>query len=190
MLEYRGIGSARRVLAAVTFCSGRASRVVPTRADGQPAFGLYLADPHASVHRAYCLLVVTTAGDHIAAITRFGTEVLAHFEYRELSPEPIGRLPAPPRGPPEGRARIVAVGGPLRHAVRAGASAAGLQRVERSCDLPLRFRCAAPPADGSCRLRRPDDRGGAGVPWHDRGQPMAKFGYLRFDGLRRSKRYR
>jgi hypothetical protein len=45
MLEYRGIESAQRLLAAVTFRPGRTYRVVPTRANGQPAFGLYLADP-------------------------------------------------------------------------------------------------------------------------------------------------
>ena len=61
MLEYRGIESAQHILAAVTFRPGRTYRVVPTRANGQPAFGLYLADPHASVYRAYCLLVITTA---------------------------------------------------------------------------------------------------------------------------------
>ena len=55
MLEYRGIESAQRFFAAVTFRPGRTYRVVPTRANGQPAFGLYLADPHASVYRAYCL---------------------------------------------------------------------------------------------------------------------------------------
>ncbi len=79
MLEYRGIESARRVIAAVTFRPGRVYRVVPTRANGQPAFGLYLADPQASVYRAYCLLVITTAGDHIAAITSFSTSVMTRF---------------------------------------------------------------------------------------------------------------
>jgi RNA polymerase sigma-70 factor (TIGR02960 family) len=79
MLEYRGIESARRVYAAVTFRPGRTYRVVPTRANGQPAFGLYLADPHASVYRAYCLLVITTAGDHITAITSFSTNVMTRF---------------------------------------------------------------------------------------------------------------
>jgi RNA polymerase sigma-70 factor (ECF subfamily) len=79
MVEYRGIESARRVLAAVTFRPGRSYRVVPTRANGQPAFGLYLADSHASVYRAYCLLVLTTAGDHITAITAFSTSVLTRF---------------------------------------------------------------------------------------------------------------
>ena len=79
MLEYRGIESAQRVLAAVTFRPGRTYRVVPTRANGQPAFGLYLADPHASVYRAYSLLVITTAGDHITAITGFNTNVMTRF---------------------------------------------------------------------------------------------------------------
>ena len=79
MLEYRGIESARRVLAAVSFRPGRNYRVVPTRANGQPAFGLYLADPHASLYRAYCLLVITTSGDHITTITSFSTNVMTRF---------------------------------------------------------------------------------------------------------------
>ena len=55
MLEYRGIGTARRVFAAATFRPGRTYRVVPTRANGQPAIGLYLADPHAtSTARTAC----------------------------------------------------------------------------------------------------------------------------------------
>ena len=79
MLEYRGLESAQRILAAVSFRPGRTYRVVPTRANGQPAFGLYLADPHASVYRAYCLLVITTSGDHITAITSFSTNVMTRF---------------------------------------------------------------------------------------------------------------
>jgi RNA polymerase sigma-70 factor (ECF subfamily) len=87
MLEYRGIESARRVYAAVTFRPGRTYRVVPTRANGQPAFGLYLADPHASVYRAYCLLVITTAGDHITAITSFSINVMTRFGLPRTLPE-------------------------------------------------------------------------------------------------------
>jgi RNA polymerase sigma-70 factor (ECF subfamily) len=79
MVEYRGIESARRVLATVTFRPGRTHRVVPTRANGQPACGLYLADSRARVYRAYCLLVITTAGDHIAAITSFSANVMTRF---------------------------------------------------------------------------------------------------------------
>jgi RNA polymerase sigma-70 factor (TIGR02960 family) len=87
MLEYRGIESARRVLAAVTFRPGRTYRVVPTRANGQPAFGMYLADPHASVYRAYSLLVIATAGDRITAITGFTTDVMARFGLPRTLPE-------------------------------------------------------------------------------------------------------
>jgi RNA polymerase sigma-70 factor (ECF subfamily) len=79
MVEYRGIETARRVLAAVTFRPGRSHRVVPTHANGAPAFGSYLADPHSGVYRAYCLLVTTTAGDRITAITGFSTDVMTRF---------------------------------------------------------------------------------------------------------------
>jgi hypothetical protein len=97
MLEYRGIESAQRVLAAVSFRPGRTYRVVPTRANGQPAFGLYLADPHASVYRAYCLLVITTAGDHITAITSFSTNVMTRFGLTDSWRHPVvPRLKAEP----------------------------------------------------------------------------------------------
>ena len=79
MLEYRGIETAQRFFAASTFRPGRTYRVVPTRANGQPAVGLYLADPHAGVHRAYALLVISTAGDRITAITGFTTHVMTRF---------------------------------------------------------------------------------------------------------------
>jgi RNA polymerase sigma-70 factor (ECF subfamily) len=87
MLEYRGIESAQRIFAAVTFRPGRAYRVVRTRANGQPAFGLYLADPHGSVYRAYCLLVITTAGDRITAITSLNTSVMTRFGLPRTLPE-------------------------------------------------------------------------------------------------------
>ena len=87
MLEYRGIESAQRILAAVSFRPGRTYRVVPTRANGQPAFGLYLADPHASLYRANCLLVITTSGDHITAITSFSTNVMTRFGLPRTLPE-------------------------------------------------------------------------------------------------------
>jgi RNA polymerase sigma-70 factor (ECF subfamily) len=87
MLEYRGIESAQRVFAAVIFRPGRTYRVVPTRANGQPALGVYLADPHASVYRAYGLQVITTAGDHITAITYFTSDVMTRFGLPRTFPE-------------------------------------------------------------------------------------------------------
>jgi RNA polymerase sigma-70 factor (ECF subfamily) len=87
--EYRGIETARRILAAATFRPGRAYRVVSTRANGQPAFGLYLADAHAhaDVYRAYCLLVITADDDHITAITSFSTNVMTRFALPRTLPE-------------------------------------------------------------------------------------------------------
>jgi RNA polymerase sigma-70 factor (ECF subfamily) len=87
MLEYRGIESAQRLLAAATFRPGRTYRVVPTRANGQPALGLYLADPHANVYRAYSLLVITAVGDHITCITGFTTNVMTRFGLPRSLPE-------------------------------------------------------------------------------------------------------
>jgi hypothetical protein len=49
---------------------------VPTRANGQPAFGYYLPDPVAPTARAHGLIVLTLAGDQISAITRFGDKSL------------------------------------------------------------------------------------------------------------------
>ena len=46
-------------------------RLVPTRANGQPAFGCYVPDEHAPVFRAHGILVLTLQGDRISAITRF-----------------------------------------------------------------------------------------------------------------------
>jgi RNA polymerase sigma-70 factor (TIGR02960 family) len=47
-------------------------RVVPTRANTQPAFGCYLPDPQTTIARAYGIMVLTLEGDRISAITWFG----------------------------------------------------------------------------------------------------------------------
>jgi len=46
-------------------------RLVPTRANGQPAFGCYLRDAHTPIAHAYGLMVLTLAGDRVVAITGF-----------------------------------------------------------------------------------------------------------------------
>jgi RNA polymerase sigma-70 factor (ECF subfamily) len=48
------------------------TRLVATRANGQPAFGVYLPDPQAPIARAHGIVVLTLSGDRIAHITRFG----------------------------------------------------------------------------------------------------------------------
>jgi RNA polymerase sigma-70 factor (ECF subfamily) len=50
----------------------RRVRLVPTRANSQPAFGHYIDDAHAPIGRYYGILVLTLEGDRISAITRFG----------------------------------------------------------------------------------------------------------------------
>jgi RNA polymerase sigma-70 factor (TIGR02960 family) len=54
--------------------------VVPTRANGQPAFGCYLDDRHAPIARPFGFLVLTLDGEQISAITFFSdTSVFARF---------------------------------------------------------------------------------------------------------------
>ena len=55
-------------------------RLVPTRANTQPAFGCYLSVPETDVARAFSLCVLTLEGNEISAITWFAdSSVLAHF---------------------------------------------------------------------------------------------------------------
>jgi RNA polymerase sigma-70 factor (TIGR02960 family) len=51
-------------------------RVVPTRANTQPAFGAYLPVPETGVARAFALFVLTLEGDRISAITWFADSSL------------------------------------------------------------------------------------------------------------------
>jgi RNA polymerase sigma-70 factor (ECF subfamily) len=78
-LEYQGRDLAARFFATVSFRSGRTYRLVPTRANGQPALAAYLRDPRGGPDRANGLLVLTLAGRQVAAITRFDNSVLPAF---------------------------------------------------------------------------------------------------------------
>jgi RNA polymerase sigma-70 factor (ECF subfamily) len=49
----------------------RRVKLIPTRANTQPAFALYIEDPAAPIGRAAGLIVLTLASDQITAITRF-----------------------------------------------------------------------------------------------------------------------
>jgi RNA polymerase sigma-70 factor (ECF subfamily) len=79
--EYHGADAIARFLRdRVVSRAGHGVRLVPTRANGQPAFGHYMEDPHAPVGRSAGVLVLTLEGDRIAAITRFGgSGVMAQF---------------------------------------------------------------------------------------------------------------
>jgi RNA polymerase sigma-70 factor (ECF subfamily) len=78
-LEYRGIDVVSRLFAGI-FGSGRRVELVPTRANGQPAFGAYLrAGTGTGIRHGSGLFVLTLAGDRICAFTRFDSSVLPWF---------------------------------------------------------------------------------------------------------------
>ena len=60
------------------FGAGRRFDLVPTRANGQPAFGAYLRGP-AGIGHATGFWVLTLAGGRICAMTRFEASVLPWF---------------------------------------------------------------------------------------------------------------
>jgi RNA polymerase sigma-70 factor (TIGR02960 family) len=60
------------------FISDRTFDLVPTRANGQPAFGAYVRDP-SGVSHGVGLFVLTLTGDRICATTRFESSVLPWF---------------------------------------------------------------------------------------------------------------
>jgi RNA polymerase sigma-70 factor (TIGR02960 family) len=69
--RFQGRELAARFWAATAFRPGRSARLVPTRANGQPAFGLYIRDPQAPVAHASGIIVLTLAGGQISAVTGF-----------------------------------------------------------------------------------------------------------------------
>jgi RNA polymerase sigma-70 factor (ECF subfamily) len=78
-LEYQGRERAARFFGTVAFRDGRRYRLVPTRANAQPAFGVYLRDPLTSMAPAFGLFVIGLAGDRVNAVTRFDSEVFPRF---------------------------------------------------------------------------------------------------------------
>jgi RNA polymerase sigma-70 factor (TIGR02960 family) len=70
-LEYQGLETIRHFLATVALRSGRRHVLIPTRANGQPAFGCYLRDPRTPILHAHGVLVLSLSGNRIAAVTRF-----------------------------------------------------------------------------------------------------------------------
>jgi RNA polymerase sigma-70 factor (TIGR02960 family) len=76
-LEYQGRDVVARLFASI-FRSGRRVDLVPTRANGQPAFGAYLR-VSTGIRPGTGLFVLTLAGDRIRAATRFDNSVLSRF---------------------------------------------------------------------------------------------------------------
>jgi RNA polymerase sigma-70 factor (TIGR02960 family) len=84
--EYMGRDVTTRFFRSI-FGAGRRFDLVPTRANGQPAFGAYLRASN-GVRHGTGLFVLTLAGDRIGAMTHFDNSVLPWFE---LPPSLSGR---------------------------------------------------------------------------------------------------
>jgi RNA polymerase sigma-70 factor (ECF subfamily) len=79
-LEYQGHTAIAKFFQSRPWWGAQATRLVPTRANNQPAFGYYRFGPHAPVAHAHSLVVLTLADDKICAITRFGDiNLFPHF---------------------------------------------------------------------------------------------------------------
>ncbi len=82
-LEYQGRAAIGRFLRDSARWRGtRGYRLIPTRANGQPAYGCYVQDAHAPICHAHGLIVLTLEGDRISAITRFvDNSILPRFGF-------------------------------------------------------------------------------------------------------------
>jgi hypothetical protein len=97
--EYEGRDVVAR-FCALLFDAGRRTDLVPTRANGQPAFGTYLRAPGGISHGTG-LYVLTLTGDRICAMTRFENSVLPSFGLpRSLRPDQRPPAAARPRQEP------------------------------------------------------------------------------------------
>jgi RNA polymerase sigma-70 factor (ECF subfamily) len=67
------------------FAGGRRFDLVPTRANGQPAFGAYLRTPTGE-RPGTGLITVTLAGERVCAMSRFDRTLLAPFGLPESLP--------------------------------------------------------------------------------------------------------
>ena len=78
-LVYRGRDLVAQFLGAFVFAPGNTFRLIPVRANRQPALAVYLRGPNDEVSRANGVMVFTLAGSEISAMTRFDTSVLDLF---------------------------------------------------------------------------------------------------------------
>jgi RNA polymerase sigma-70 factor (ECF subfamily) len=87
-LEYQGRAAIAGFLRASSRYRGsRRRRLIPARANGQPAYGIYLEDPHAPIYHRHGLAVLTLAGGRISAITIFvDTSVMPRFGFPRTLP--------------------------------------------------------------------------------------------------------
>jgi hypothetical protein len=92
--EYQGRELCPRFLKAVAFRNGQSYGLVATRANGQPAFGIYLRDPHAPIYDSNGLLVLTLPASRSAALPASIAVCCATSDCREHCPTEPGRKSA------------------------------------------------------------------------------------------------
>jgi RNA polymerase sigma-70 factor (ECF subfamily) len=84
-LEYHGREVVAQFYSSV-IGEARQYSLVPTRANGQPAFGVYVRAPVSGIRHGTGLYVLTLTGERVRAITRFETSVLPWFELPQALP--------------------------------------------------------------------------------------------------------
>jgi hypothetical protein len=78
--EYQGpLAIAGFLTQSARYRGSHGTALIPTRANGQPAFGRYVPDPRAQVYHLHSVMVLTLAGDRISAITNFIDSGLAPY---------------------------------------------------------------------------------------------------------------
>jgi RNA polymerase sigma-70 factor (ECF subfamily) len=77
--EYRGTEAARRFFTAIDAHRRAIARMVPVRANGQPAWGEYVRDPASGGLHITGILVVGLAGHRIHEMTHFETTLAGYF---------------------------------------------------------------------------------------------------------------
>jgi RNA polymerase sigma-70 factor (TIGR02960 family) len=87
-LEYQGPEAIGAFLRESSRWRGsRRCLLMPTRANGQPAYACYLHDGRAPLFRSYGLIVLTLEGERISAVTRFvDNSILARFGFPRTLP--------------------------------------------------------------------------------------------------------
>ena len=70
-LWFQGRAAIATVLATRIFTPGRQRRLLPTRANGSPAFGLYQREAGASVYQLFGLVVLDVVGEQIGSLVAF-----------------------------------------------------------------------------------------------------------------------
>jgi RNA polymerase sigma-70 factor (TIGR02960 family) len=77
-LECSGSGAIADFMQRVGFW-GPEMKLIPTRANNQPAFGFYRPDPNSSIWRARGLIVLSLRNDQVSGVTRFDPALLDQF---------------------------------------------------------------------------------------------------------------